>query len=90
MVPQELHVGPVDQQLPSGTLLEVFFAAQRGEAPVLADDDLLAARELVLRAAEGFDGCCAVCEEEGREMLVKGCLQGFWSWDGLGDGRAWE
>ena len=63
MVPQELHIRPVDQQLPSGTLLEVFFAAQRGEAPILADDDLLAAREFVLRAAEGFDGCCAVCEE---------------------------
>ena len=88
MIPQELHIRPVDQQLPGSTLLEVFFAAQRGEAPVLADDDLLAAREFVLRAAEGFDGCCAVCGRGG-DMLVGGCLQKTWSWESLGKG-AWE
>ena len=90
MVPQELHVGPVDQQLPSGTLLEVFFAAQRSEAPVLADDDLLAARELVLRAAEGFNGCCAVCEGRGEGDVSKRLSAGILElgklgrWEGMG------
>ena len=40
---------------------DVLLATERGEAPVLADDDLLAAGELVLAAAEGFDGGGAVC-----------------------------
>lgn len=61
LVPQELHVSPVDPDLAFGALLLVFVAAERREAPVLGDDDLLAAGEFVLGAAEGFDGCCAVC-----------------------------
>lgn len=60
MILQELDIGPVDLDFALGALLEVFFAAERREAPVLADDDFLAPGEFVLRAAEGFDGCCAV------------------------------
>lgn len=60
LVPQKLDIGTIDQELALVAFLDVFFAAERGEAPVLANDDLLAAGELVLRAAEGFDGCCAV------------------------------
>lgn len=61
LVPQELHVSPIDPDLAFGTLLEVFVAAERCEAPVLGDDDLLATGEFVLGATEGFDGCGAVC-----------------------------
>ena len=60
LVPQELHVSPIDPDLAFGTLLEVFITAERCEAPVLRDDDLLAAGKLVLGATEGFNGCCAV------------------------------
>lgn len=60
LVPQELHVSPIDPDLAFGTLLEVFVTAQRCEAPVLGDDDLLAAGEFVLGATEGFDGGCTV------------------------------
>lgn len=59
-VSQELHVRPIDQQLARSALLLVLIPTQRGEAPILADDDLLAAGEFVLGTAEGFDGCCAV------------------------------
>lgn len=61
LVPQELHVSPVDPDLAFGALLEVFVTAERREAPVLGDNDLLAAGEFVLGATEGFDGCGAVC-----------------------------
>ena len=61
-VPQELHVSAIDPDFAFGTLLEVFIAAERCEAPVLGDDDLLATWKLVLGATEGFDGCCAVWE----------------------------
>ena len=61
LVPQELHVSPIDPDLAFGALLEVFVTAERREAPVLGDDDLLAAGEFVLGATEGFDGCGAVC-----------------------------
>jgi hypothetical protein len=48
VVAQELDVCTIDQDLALGLLLHIFFAAERSEAPVLGDDDLLAARELVL------------------------------------------
>ena len=60
LVPQKLHVGPIDPDLAFSTLFEIFVPAERREAPVLGNDDLLAAWELVLGAAEGFDGCCAI------------------------------
>jgi len=40
----------------SSLLLQILLAAEGGETPVLGDNDLLATRELVLGAAEGFEG----------------------------------
>ena len=60
LVPQELHICSVNLDLTLGALLEVLVTAEGSKTPVLGDDDLLATRELVLRAAEGFDGCRAV------------------------------
>jgi hypothetical protein len=48
VVAQELDVCTIDQDLASFLLLHVIFAAERSEAPVLGNDDLLAAGELVL------------------------------------------
>lgn len=64
LVPQKLHVRPVDLDLALGAFLEVLFAAERREAPILGDDDLLPAGKLVLGAAESFDGGSAVCRGE--------------------------
>jgi hypothetical protein len=61
VVGEELHVGAVDLDLALLAQLDVVVAPQWREAPVLADDDLLPAGELVLRAAQGLDGGCAVC-----------------------------
>ena len=57
---EELDVGTVHLDMASLPLLDVLFAAEGGEAPVLGDDDLLPAGELVLRAAEGLEGDGAV------------------------------
>lgn len=46
--PQELDIGTVDLDLTSLALLGVLFTAERGEPPVLGDDNLLATREPVL------------------------------------------
>jgi hypothetical protein len=56
LVAEELNVGTVDEELALGTLLKVLLTAERCEAPVLADDDLLATWELVLGTAESLDG----------------------------------
>ena len=60
MVGQELNVSAIDPDLAFLPERDVLIATQRREAPVLADDDLLAAGELVHRAAEGLDGGGAV------------------------------
>jgi hypothetical protein len=56
VVAEELDVGTVDLDAAGSLALEVLVTTERGEAPVLGDDDLLATRELVLRAAEGLKG----------------------------------
>lgn len=56
MVAEELNVRTVDLDTAGSLALEVVLAAERGETPVLGDDDLLAARELVLRSAESLKG----------------------------------
>jgi hypothetical protein len=61
VVAEELNVGAVDQEAAGSLALEVLLAAERGETPVLGDDDLLATGELVLRAAESLEGKSAVC-----------------------------
>lgn len=53
---QELNVGTVLLELALLAELDVLLAADGGEAPVLGDDDLLAAGELVHGAAESLDG----------------------------------
>ena len=60
LLPQELHVRAVHADLASLALRNVLVAVERREAPLLADDDLLAAGEFVLRAAESLDGGGAV------------------------------
>ena len=60
LVPQELHICTINPDFPFGTLLEVLVTAERSEAPVLGNDDLLAAREFVLGATESFNGCGAI------------------------------
>jgi hypothetical protein len=54
VVGQELDVGTIDLDAAGSLALQVLIAAERGEAPVLGDNDLLASRELVLGAAEGL------------------------------------
>ena len=46
LVAEELDVGTVDLDLALLALLDVLLAAERGEAPVSGDDDLLATGEL--------------------------------------------
>jgi hypothetical protein len=55
VVAQELDICSIDQDLASSLLLHVLFAAKRSEAPVLGNDDLLAAGELVLGSAESLE-----------------------------------
>lgn len=54
MVGKELNVGTVDLDTASSLLLEVLVAAKGSEAPVLGDNDLLSAGELVLRSSESL------------------------------------
>jgi hypothetical protein len=60
LVAEELNVGTVDTDLASLALLDVLGAVERSETPLLGDDDLLAAGELVLGASESLDGGGAV------------------------------
>ena len=46
LVAKELNVGTVDPDLALLALLNVLVALERGETPVLRDNDLLATREL--------------------------------------------
>lgn len=62
MVAEELDVGTIILDTAGSLLLEVLLTAERSEAPVLGDNDLLATRELVLRTAEGLEGKSTVCE----------------------------
>jgi len=60
LIAQELHIRTIRQQLSSRPLLNILLAVKRRETPLLGHDDLLAAGELVLRAAESLDGGGAV------------------------------
>ena len=61
MVAQELDICTINQNLALSLLLHIFFAAERSEAPVLGDNDLLATRELVLGSAESLESGGTVC-----------------------------
>lgn len=56
LVAEELDVGAVDLDAAGSLLVEVLLTSERSEAPVLGDNDLLSARELVLGSAEGLEG----------------------------------
>lgn len=60
VVGKELDVSTVDLDAASSLLVEVLLAAERGEAPVLGDNDLLATRELVLGSSESLESDSAV------------------------------
>jgi len=60
LVSQKLNVGTINQDTTFLLELDVFIAAQRCKAPVLADNDLLATGELVHRSSESLDGGSAV------------------------------
>lgn len=62
VVAEELDVGTIDLDVASSPLLQVLLATERSEAPVLGDDELLLARELVPGAAERLEGVGAVCD----------------------------
>ena len=55
MVAEELNVSTVDLDTASSLALEILVAAERGETPVLGDNDLLATGELVLRTSESLE-----------------------------------
>jgi hypothetical protein len=60
VVGKELDVSTIDLDAASSLLLQVLLTAKRGEAPVLGDNDLLAARELVLGSAESLKSVATV------------------------------
>lgn len=61
VVAEELNVGTVDLDTAGSLALEVVLAAKRGEAPVLGDDDLLSAGELVLGSSQSLKSQSTVC-----------------------------
>ena len=69
MITQELHVRSIDFHTTFLTLVEVLVPAERCEPPVLRDDDLLAARELVLRPTKSLDGMTSVWIPGGGGLL---------------------
>ena len=71
LVPQELNVSAIHTDLAFLALGDVLFAIEWREAPFLRDDDFLATWELVLAAAESFDGGCAVCRVIVRNNLLR-------------------
>jgi hypothetical protein len=63
VVAEELDVSTVDLDTAGSLALQVLITTERGEAPVLGDNDLLATRELVLRAAESLKSQTTVYEQ---------------------------
>ena len=55
-VPQELNICAIDQNTTLLLELNILVTSQRCKAPVLADNDLLTARELVHRSSKCFNG----------------------------------
>jgi hypothetical protein len=72
VVGEELDVSTVDLDAAGSLLVEVLLTSERGEAPVLGDNDLLSARELVLRSAEGLesDGTVSITSADAHENLA--------------------
>jgi hypothetical protein len=55
LIAKELDVSTVDKDATSSLRIEVLLTTERSEAPVLGDDDLLAAGELVHGSAESLE-----------------------------------
>jgi len=72
LVAQELDISTVMLEAALGALGNVVLATEGSEAPVLGNDDLLAAGELVLRAAESLDGgsTVGITGSDGEEDLA--------------------
>jgi hypothetical protein len=72
VVGEELDVSTVDLDAAGSLLVEVLLTSERSEAPVLGDNDLLSARELVLRSAEGLesDGTVSITSADTHENLA--------------------
>jgi len=60
VVGKELNVSAIDTDTAGRLLLQVLLAAERREAPVLRDNDLLPTGELVLGASESLESDSAV------------------------------
>ena len=60
LVAQELNICTINQDTTFLLQLDIFITSQRCEPPILADNDLLAAGELVHRSSEGFNGSGSV------------------------------
>jgi hypothetical protein len=69
---EELDVGTVVDDLLVGLEGLVVGAVERGESPLLGDDDLLASRELVTGTTEGLDddGLVLVTASDGHDHLA--------------------
>jgi hypothetical protein len=72
VVAEELDIGTVILDTTGGLALEVVLTAERSEAPVLGDNDLLATGKLVLRAAEGLEGKSTVCRNNQLAAAILG------------------
>lgn len=59
-ISQELDIGTIDQDSPLLLQLDILLTAQWCESPVLADNDLLATRELVHGSSKSLDGGSSV------------------------------
>ena len=72
VVGEELDVSAIDLDATFLAHLDILLSAERREAPVLRDDNLLAAREFVLRAAKSFDGggTVGVSSTDGQQNLA--------------------
>lgn len=72
VVGKELDVSTVDLDAASSFLVEVLLTSERGEAPVLGDNDLLSARELVLGSSESLegDGTVGITSADAHENLA--------------------
>lgn len=56
VVAEELDVGTIDLDTAGSLALEVILTTEGSEAPVLGDDDLLSAGELVLGSSQSLEG----------------------------------
>ncbi len=82
VVGEELNISTIDLDATGSLLLQVLLAAQRREAPVLGDDDLLSAGELVLGSSKSLESvatvwrCSVSFQERYGDIVVIKCEKG--------------